>query len=86
MKIRDANIQNVKETEYFDLQIERHVTWLEARGYNLEEGLPCHGSIETIELGELECVLDPLELAASEATIRFHNGRCRVAKISLHGL
>ena len=27
LKIRDTNIQNVKETKYFGLQIDRHLTW-----------------------------------------------------------
>ena len=27
LKIRDTNIQNVKETKYLGLQIDRHLTW-----------------------------------------------------------
>ena len=27
LKIRDTNIQNVKGTKYFGLQIDRHLTW-----------------------------------------------------------
>ena len=37
----------------------------------------------TIELGKLECVLDPFVLAFSVETMRFHNGGYRVAKRDL---
>ena len=36
-----------------------------------------------IELGKLECVLDPFVLAFSVETMRFHNGGYRVAKRDL---
>ena len=39
--------------------------------------------VVTIELGKLECVLDPFVLAFSVETMRFHNGGYRVAKRDL---
>ena len=41
LKTRETNIQNVKETTYLCLQIDRHLTWKKH-----EEGLPCLRSIE----------------------------------------
>jgi len=38
---------------------------------------------KSIELGKLECVLDPFVLAFSVETMRFHNGGYRVAKRDL---